>query len=76
MKVLAGFFIAMIERHPALGYIGAGVSTGSGFWVLVEKATKLGALVSVVIGIAVGLVTYRVQRAQEKKLKRERQPLD
>jgi len=63
--------VDLIERKPALGYIGAAVPTSTGFWALVEQATKIGALVSVGVGIAVGVVTWRVQRKQLAKLEAE-----
>jgi Na+/proline symporter len=71
LRIVFGLFTSLIEKYPSLGYVGGGVSTGAGFWVLVERATKIGALASVIIGIAVGLVTWRVQRLQERKLKGE-----
>ena len=65
--------VTLLERRPSLGYLGASVPTATGFWVLVEQATKLGALCSILIGIAVGVVTLRVQlralRAKESKVR-------
>ncbi len=66
------FFLSIIERHPSAGYLGASVSTATGFWVLVDQITKLGALISIAIGIAVGIATWRVQRQQLAKLEAER----
>ncbi len=60
------FFLGLLERHPAAGYVGAMVPTASGFWVLVENAAKLGAFLSICIGLAVGIVTFRVQRKNER----------
>lgn len=65
------FLLSLIEKHPAYGYLGAAVPTSAGFWVLVDRATKLGALLSIGIGIAVGLATWRVQRLQAKRLEAE-----
>lgn len=59
---------SLIERRPAVGYIGAATPTFAGLWVFIEHATKLGALVSLVIGIAVGLMTWRVQHLNKLKV--------
>lgn len=64
------YFLELIERHPACGYIGALVPTSAGFWVWVEAATKLGALLSIGIGVLVGITTYRVQRLNLEEKKR------
>jgi Na+/proline symporter len=66
------FLLGIIQRYPETGYIGAIVPTGVGFWVWVDKLTKLGALASIAIGIAVGLATWRVQRLQARRLESER----
>lgn len=63
--------LTLIEKHPAVGYLGAAVPTSAGFWVLIQQATQLLALVSILIGIAVGLATWRVQRMQARKLEQE-----
>lgn len=60
---LASQTAALFERHPSLGYLSATVTTSAGFWSLVDAATKLGALLSVLVGLLVGVTTYRVQRA-------------
>lgn len=60
-----------IERRPSLGYLGAITPTAAGFWAFVESATKVGALISVLIGIIVGLATLRVQIAHKRRLDAE-----
>ena len=62
---------SMIEKRPAVGYLGAAVPTASGFWVLIENLTKIGALLSITLGIAVALVTLHVQLLQRRKIKTE-----
>ncbi len=64
----------LIERHPSVGYVGAITPTATGFWALLDGATKLGAFASVTVGLCVGLLTWRVQRlnAQRATLEIER----
>jgi uncharacterized membrane protein len=57
----------LIERKPSVGYIGAAVPTATGFWAFVEGATKIGAFVSVVVGLVVGITTWQVQRLNKRK---------
>jgi heme/copper-type cytochrome/quinol oxidase subunit 4 len=61
------FLVALIERRPGVGYVASVVSTSAGFWAFLDKATKFGAFVSVVVGIAVGVVTLRVQLKQLRR---------
>lgn len=61
----------LIERRPGLGWIGAITPTAAGFWAFVDSATKVGALLSVVIGIAVGVATLRVQITHKRRLDAE-----
>ena len=68
---MKAYLVSLIERQPAYGYLGAAVPTASGFWVLVEQATKIGALLSITIGIVVGFTTWRVQRMQARRIEAE-----
>lgn len=61
----------IVERYPCAGYLGAAVPTATGFWILIEQLTKLAALVSIGIGIAVGILTWQVKRLQKKKIEAE-----
>jgi hypothetical protein len=67
----ATFAIDLLDRRPALGYIGALVPTSAGFWAFVESATKVGALLSVIVGIAVGVATLLVQIRHKRRLDAE-----
>lgn len=62
-RTAANGIASAVEKHPALGYTGAGVSVGGGVagMSFIETATKIGGLVSVIVGIAVGIVTLIVQ---------------
>ena len=66
VKIAARFFLDLIERKPQVGYLGAVVPTGAGLVAFLPLVTALLGLVSISIGIAVGLVTYRVQRKTER----------
>lgn len=63
--------VAMVERHPKIGYIGAAIPTATGFWTWVEHLTRLGALLSLSVGLIVGILTLQVQMLQKRKLKLE-----
>jgi hypothetical protein len=67
MKIALAFVTGLIERHPGFGYIGAGVPVAAGFWTILEGLTKIGAFLSIVVGLIVGLTTWRVQRLNQQK---------
>ncbi len=71
MKPFTSFVLEVIQAKPAVGYFGAAVPTATGFWVLIETATKIGACVSIMLGIAVAIVTLQVQLLNKKKLNKE-----
>jgi hypothetical protein len=57
-------FTEAVERRPAIGYTGSAIGVGgglAGISGIIETATKIGGLLSVLIGIAVGIVTLMVQ---------------
>lgn len=62
---------SVLERRPAFGWLFGAASSGSGLWALVEAGTKIGGLVSVLIGIAIGVYTLRIQRRTWKKAQDE-----
>lgn len=68
-------FVSFLEKRPTFGYVIGAATSGSGFWALVENTTKLLALVSVVIGVVVGVYTIVVHRRTLKKLELEMQTL-
>jgi hypothetical protein len=71
VRAVTAFFNDLIDRHPGVGYVGAIMPTAAGFLAFVETAYKIGAFVSVVIGIAVGLVTLQVQLKHKRRLEAE-----
>jgi hypothetical protein len=68
MKIALAFFTSLIERHPGFGYIGAGVPVAAGFWTFLEGLTKIGAFLSIVVGLLAGLTTWQVQRLNKRKV--------
>lgn len=66
----------LLSRHPAFGYVFASLTSGTGLLAIMETATKIGAFLTVVLGLLVGYKTYKVQHLQEKKLKKELSGLD
>lgn len=68
---LCDYMTGLLDKQPGLGYFGAAVPTTTGFWVLIEDLTKLGAFASILIGITVGILTWRVQLKSARKLDEE-----
>jgi len=71
MKHLSEVVTEFIDRNPSAGYIGAATPTLAGFWALVENVTKIGALLSVAVGLTVGIITLRVQLLHKRRLEAE-----
>lgn len=62
IRFFASIFAGHLERRPGFGYLYATIPTATGFWALVESATKIIGLGSVVVGLAVGIYTLRIQK--------------
>jgi len=68
-SILRHIITSTLERHPFLGYISAGFSTGAGVISWIEPATKIVGFVAACVGLAVGVITYRVQAATLRKVR-------
>ena len=62
IRFISSILTEHLERKPVFGYFYATIPTATGFWALVESATKLVGLVSVIIGLIVGIYTLRIQK--------------
>lgn len=54
--------VSLLERKPAMGYGFAAITSSAGLLGLVDMATKLIGLASVVVGLLVGCYTLRIQK--------------
>lgn len=57
-----------------MGYLAAVTSTGTGFWVLLDKITKVGAFVSIALGITLTLVTLQIQLRIRRDQRKNNKP--
>lgn len=69
-------FIDTLERFPRLGYLFASVPTTSAAASILMDVRCVLTYVSLLLGIIVGLYTWRAQYLQIKKLKRDLRRLD
>lgn len=71
LRSLWDITVMAVERHPALGYIGAAAPTITGFSAILESAREIGGVLSIMIGIAVGSVTLMIQLRILRQKERE-----
>lgn len=55
-------FTSLLERKPALGYYFAAATSSAGLIGIVDMATKLIGLASVIVGLVIGCYTLRIQK--------------
>jgi len=62
MRAIHIWFSDIMERHPMVGYVSASTTASAGVWAIVDGLTHLAGLISVGLGIAIGVYTLRIQR--------------
>lgn len=67
-NMVYSYMTDLLGKRPDVGYIFATVSTTAGIVSFLDLTLKILSIISVGIGITVGLYTLKIQRAKAKKL--------
>jgi membrane protein implicated in regulation of membrane protease activity len=61
----------IVAERPWTGWFGSGSVIATGFWTILEGATKVGGFFIVAIGLCAALLNYRVQKLAKEKVELE-----
>ena len=63
----------IVAERPWTGWFSSGGIIATGFWTVLEGATKVGGFLIVAVGLGAAIINYRVQRLAKQKVELELQ---